>query len=270
MVGTDGVNIEIIPTERGDAARNIKSALLLLEHILKNKKKKAVFFIDECQEIGVVASSKGIEGAIRHVAQETHYLRFIFSGSNRHMLSQMFDNRSRPLYKLCDRITIDRIHQDDYYKFIQNIAKNKWGATFEESVIRKIFELTELHPYYMNALCGRILDSYEEKIPMRPIQVEKVWLAYCEEEKSQTAKELFTLSDLQKKIIINIALGNDQLLTGKESLNLLNATSAAVVKAINSLQQKDYIFQTNSNGGYNLIDPLIKTTIKLHYNNVFQ
>lgn len=109
IVGTDGVNIELIPEKGSDPANVIMESLQMLENILKKKGKKAVFFIDEFQEIGVLANSSGIEGAIRHVAQESENLCFVFSGSNRHILANMFDDRSSPLYMLCDRISIDRI-----------------------------------------------------------------------------------------------------------------------------------------------------------------
>ena len=264
IVGSDGVNLELIPTGETDPARSIKSTLLLLEHILVTKRKKAVFFIDECQEIGIVASNKGIEGAIRHVAQEVQQLTFIFSGSNRYMLGQMFNDRSRPLYKLCDRVTLNRIHKQDYELFIQKISIEQWGDKLPINVISKVFTATELHPYYINVLCGRIWDIFTEKSPTRNTQIEKIWTDYTEEQKSEIAKELSLLSELQKKLIISIALGNNRNLTGKKVLQRLNTTSAAVVKALNVLEDRDYIY-ASANGGYNVLDPLIKMSIKLSY-----
>src|SRR5690606_35752077 len=116
MIGTQGVNLVLIPSEHSDTATNIMDALLALENLLRQKKKRAVIFLDEMQEIGEVAEGKGIEGAIRHVAQETKYLSFVFSGSNRHLLSRMFFHKSRPLYKLCDKIVLERIPEADYKK----------------------------------------------------------------------------------------------------------------------------------------------------------
>ncbi len=113
IVGSDGVNLELIPTGETDPARSIKSTLLLLEHILVTKRKKAVFFIDECQEIGIVASNKGIEGAIRHVAQEVQQLTFIFSGSNRYMLGQMFNDLSVTRGRLIDHKRCLRFTRND-------------------------------------------------------------------------------------------------------------------------------------------------------------
>ncbi len=95
-------------------------------------------------------------------------------------------------------------------------------------------------------------------------QIEKIWTDYTEEQKSEIAKELSLLSELQKKLIISIALGNNRNLTGKKVLQRLNTTSAAVVKALNVLEDRDYIY-ASANGGYNVLDPLIKMSIKLSY-----
>ncbi|MFI4956067.1 MAG: hypothetical protein ACHQAX_02535 [Gammaproteobacteria bacterium] len=115
---------------------------------------KAVFFIDEFQEIGVLPDSSGIEGAIRHVAQESESLCFIFSGSNRHILATMFDDQGSPLYMLCDRINVERIHEKDYVNYLNDVSMKTWKKKLPNEVINEIFNLTEFHPYYINALGG--------------------------------------------------------------------------------------------------------------------
>ncbi len=89
-VGTQGVQLSLLPGKDYDPATAILEALTALEAVLTKKKQRAVLFIDEVQEVGQVAAGKGIEGAIRHVAQETKYLSLVFSGSQRHLLTSMF------------------------------------------------------------------------------------------------------------------------------------------------------------------------------------
>lgn len=264
LVGSDGVSFELYTAEKKDPSKNIKSALILLEHVLAESKKEAVFFIDECQEIGVVAASKGIEGAIRYVAQESTHLRFVFSGSNRHMLDQMFNDRSRPLYKLCDKISVERIHEEDYWAFIQKSAVQKWGRKLSEAVLEKILELTECHPYYVNLICGRIWSHYSESPPPRAENILRIWTEFAEEQKTEVSRELSALSELQKKLIVQIALGAEHNLTGKEMVSLMNTTSAAIVKSLKTLEKRDFIFYAQG-GGARVLDPIIKMSIKLNF-----
>jgi AAA+ ATPase superfamily predicted ATPase len=257
-VGTDGVKIELSRKSSQDDALTIRDVLLILDNVLENTRKKAVFFIDEFQEIGVVASAKGIEGAIRSVAEKSKNLVFIFSGSNRHTLKNMFEDRSRPLYMLCDKIALGRILDNDYIKFINTIAQKKWGEPLSSSFFDELFTVTELHPYYVNLICGRLYITHET-LPTRK-NVEKVWYNYLLEEKSNTAIELSKLSSVQKKVLIIIAQGQQTNLTAKETISNMSTTSASVIKALNSLVQKDYIYEVG-HSTYQIVDPLIRSSI---------
>lgn len=263
IVGTDGVNLELIPEKNSDSANVIMDSLKMLENVLFKKNINAVFFIDEFQEIGILAHSKGIEGAIRHVAQECKNLRFIFSGSNRHILASMFDDRSRPLYMLCDRMTIDRISEKDYTFYLNQVAKKTWKKDLDASVINEIFRLTERHPYYMNVICDKLWVLCADKLPTIE-NVETVWKNYIFQEESKTAKELSSLNTSQKEIMIIMAQGHTKELTSKNMLKKFNLTSAAVVKSLKLLEAQDYIHR-DKNGEYFIIDPLIKASLIQFY-----
>lgn len=267
IVGTDGVNIELIPERGSDPANTIMESLQMLENILAKKNKKAVFFIDEFQEIGVLANSNGIEGAIRHVAQESENLRFIFSGSNRHVLANMFDDRSSPLYMLCDRIIIDRISEQDYIVYLNKVANETWKKNLDQTVIEEIFKLTERHPYYMNVLCDKLWIRCSDNLPTVEI-VLNTWNDYILQEESKIAKDLSSLNTSQKKILIAVAQGISKDLTSKETLQKFNLTSAAIVKSLKLLEEQDYL-NRNKKGEYFIIDPLIKASLILFYPNIF-
>ena len=263
IVGTDGFKIELIPSQESDSISIITESLQMLENVLKKKEIQAVFFIDEFQEIGVLANSKGIEGAIRHVAQESENLRFIFSGSNRHILANMFDDRSRPLYNLCDRITIDRIKECDYVAYINAISKKTWAKYLDKSVFEEIFLLTERHPYYMNVLCDKIWSYCENMLPTNS-DVAQLWQEYIFQEKSKTAKDLSSLNTSQKKLLIAISKGATRDLTSKATLHELDFSSSAITKSLRLLEEGDYI-NRNIDGEYFIVDPLIKSSLMLFY-----
>lgn len=263
VVGTDGINIELIPGKENDSVSVIMESLQMLENILQKKSVKAVFFIDEFQEIGILANSRGIEGAIRHVAQESENLRFIFSGSNRHILANMFDDRSRPLYMICDRIIIDRIDENDYAAYLNKVAKKSWKKQLNKPVIDEIFRITERHPYYMNVVCDKLWRCSGNKLPTAEM-VSSVWKDYVLQEESKIAKDLGSLNISQKKILIAIAQGTSKELTGKITLHKFDLTGAAVIKSLKLLEEQDYI-NKNKKGEYFIVDPLIKSSLMLYY-----
>ena len=257
-IGTDGVTIELTRKEKNDNALAVRDALIILDEVLKKKNKKAVFFIDEFQEIAVVAEAKGIEGAIRSVAEKSKNLVFIFSGSNRHALSSMFDDRSRPLYMLCDKITLGRIDTVDYIHFINKAAIKKWGEPLLNDFFEKLFEFTEMHTYYVNLICGRLFS--EKNSTPTALAIEDYWWQYVIEEKTRTSIELSKLSLIQKKTLILIANGQVNKLTSKNILQKISTTSASVIKALKSLIAKDYVYETDD-ANYKIVDPLIQSSI---------
>ncbi len=254
-IGSSVFKLELTSEHQSDPATNVKEALLLLEKLLEEQKKPAVLLMDEFQNVGVIAQGKGIEGAIRHVAQKTKYLTIIFSGSNRKLLKTMFDDEARPLYKLCWRIGLKRISAEHYYTHLQKAAKLAWNEILSNNLIDKILYLTERHPFYLNKLCDRIWTSYPHH-PPDMAELDRAWLDILEEEKSDAIKEISLLSLGQKNVLRKIAEGRTRLLTGMEMILELQMSSSSVMAALEGLEEKDVIEKEDAQ--YQIISPVVK------------
>jgi uncharacterized protein len=240
---------------RKSPAKIILEALKKLDNTLKSKNKKAVLFFDEFQIISQIAESAAIEGSLRHVAQESKNIVFIFSGSNRNLLNSMFYDRTKPLYKLCDRITLDRISEKDYLPFIKEKTEKKWEKKSSGNVIDTILNLTEKHPYYVNVLCHKLW-----MLPNLPTEqdVERIWHKYAIEEKSNVMNEIGLLSSNQSKMLISIAKYGDKISPmSKEFTSLTKFSLSSASQAIHSLEKMDYLSSSDKNS-YLIVDPLIK------------
>jgi uncharacterized protein len=266
-IGFKGVSISLIPPGSRDATVSIKESLLILENFLAKKKKHAVLFIDEFQEIGALPGAKAIEGAIRHVAQQTKYLLFVFSGSNRHLLANMFDDRSRPLYLLCDRIILGRIDEHHYKIFFNGFAKHLWQQPLTDEVLQAIFITAERHPYYTNVLCNYLWKKYENGNETPALaSVAECWQEYIKIEKDRVIRELSVLNFSQRKVLTAIAFGFSHEFTGKVFLNKVDLAGSSVHKALEVLEEKDFIGISDI-GNYFIIDPLIKAALLFYYND---
>ena len=235
-------------------AKTVLSVLQKLDAILKKKNKKAVLFFDEFQRLCQI-TDVALEGAIRHVAQESKHISFVFSGSNRHLLAQMFDDRAKPLYKLCDRITLDRMLKEHYLPFMQSKAKLQWRQQLDEEVVDAILEWTQRHPYYVNLLCHRLW--FAELTPNLKT-VEASWHSYCFEEKSNVMNELELLSGNQGKMLMAIAkYGDSALPMSGEFLGLAQFSPSSASQAVQALHKKDYLY-LDEQGRYHVLDPMVK------------
>ncbi|MFN7097620.1 MAG: AAA family ATPase [Gammaproteobacteria bacterium] len=265
-IGITGFSLELIPERNNDVAVNILDALMALEHVLAKKKQRVLFFIDEFQEISHLAEAKAIEGAIRHFAQSTKHVVFIFSGSNRHLLINMFNDRSRPLYLLCDRIQLNRITVADYKIHLNKIAFDTWKAALSETTFQKIINYTECHPFYVNILCDRLW-SHLNNLPTVN-DVETVWLSYVNEQRTETRRELLTLGTAQLKMLVAIASGENHALTRLEIQQKLKLTSSAITQALQALEEKDYI-EKQEERIFVIINPLLKASLLQYYHDYF-
>jgi hypothetical protein len=235
----------------------ILKSLEKLHDLAKNKKKHVILFLDEFQIVGEVTHNHAIEAAIREAAQKSTHVAYIFSGSNRHLMEQMFYDRKRPFYKLCDQIRLNRIDADEYTKHINMAAKKTWRKVLSEKTLEVIYLLTELHPYYVNKLCSLLWQT--GKLPTEK-DVSSVWKQFVLENKSIVERELALLSINQRKLLIFLATHSTNEIFSKKITHKLNLTSSSVQRSIEPLIEKDYLFMDDKKF-YRILDPLIKAVL---------
>lgn len=254
-VGGEQFTLELSSDNETDPATHVMEGLMLLEKLLAEKNKYAVFLMDEFQMVGVIAQGKGIEAAIRHVAQKTKHLTILFSGSNRKLLQTMFEDENRPLYKLCWKLTLSRISLEHYHNHLQHAAKLFWKQPMPEAVFDAIMRYTERHPYFVNKLCDRLLIDHATKPPSLH-HVDAAWQQMIEEEKSDVVKEISLLSAGQKVVLMHIVQHPNLLLTSKQSMLAMQMTSSSIITALEGLEEKDIIERLDH--GYQVINPIVK------------
>ncbi len=252
--GDDIATLELIPKQHINQAIVISEALLLLDKLLHEKDKKAVIFFDEFQEIAKISKQSNIEGAIRTAAQEMQNLSIIFSGSIRSLLLRMFEDESRPLYKLCRKLKLERIAANDYKKHLNKISLETWDKELAEQSFNEIMHYSSTHPYYVNYLCD-ILWQECDKLPTAN-DVKKAWAIVVEEEWSDASKEVSLLSLNQRKMLKYIATHAAVNLTSQETSRELMMATSTTTSALEALIEKDYI-EIDGSGHYKIINPVI-------------
>lgn len=257
VVGTDHMKLELALVDNSNPAENIAEALLILEKLLGEKNKRAVLLLDEFQEIGVMENGRGIEGAIRHAAQETQQLAIIFCGSNPHLLSAMFEDERRPLYKLCRKLVLDRMNAEHYQKHLQPIAVLLWKSPLNDDVFNKIMMVTERHPYYVNYLCDALAADCET-LPTR-VDVENAWAQVVNEEKSDLLKDYFSLAHNQRCVMKHIANYGGANLYSAVMAKRMDIAVNSISRAVSALLEKDYIEKAAKE--YRLIVPVYKVLL---------
>lgn len=250
--GNISLELKLESTQTNHAT--IKNAIESLEELLKKHKKQIVFFIDEMQDIVHTTMCGEIEATLRFYAQKTKNIAFIFSGSNRKLLKEIFDDRTRPLFKMCDRLNLGRITQHDYQHFLNVASLKKWRSKLPQECLNMLLELTERHSYYINYLCSRL---WQSNTPPTIEQIKNTWHKIAEEETSNIAMDIDSLSVNQKKLLNYVAhkgiLINP---TAQEHQHKVHLTSRGIMQCLKGLLEKDILEKINE--GIRITDPILK------------
>lgn len=284
---TNGFGIQFSHETSGfDPVEQVYDALKSLTRLAESKKKRVLLFFDEFQDIASADNSRSIQGAIRNIAQDTSSLVFVFSGSNRHLLLELFDDKNKPLYMLCDKMNLNRMSSKDYKPYIQEAAKDVWGTTIEDVVLNKILTLAELHPFYVNLLCHELWKEKSPPTGKKPQtfgdddtygkipdvdDVTQAWIACYETEERRLVSELENLTTNQQDILKAIAQNPIDEPNSQKFLMAAGLPLSSVRTGIKSLVEKDMLYRVQKEdanipnlkkGQYRVLDPLLAYALR--------
>jgi len=240
--------------------KSISELLLALDQFASKARKSCVVVFDEFQQIGELKENHAVEAAIRHAVERSQHISYIFCGSKHHLLNEMFSNKSRPLYHLCDLMTIDRIDTSCYYTFLNKMAKNKWKKLLSNDAINEIIHLTENHPYYVNALCRRLWHNNEAPTID---YVRNVWDNYVNQQSAWITDDLSHLTLNRRKVITALAYESTHEPQGQDFSDRVGLNPSGIKKCLIDLQKLDMIY-LNKKGYYYVLDPAVAYFIRQH------
>ena len=156
MTGNPYVSMDIRNSE------DMELSLEALFSIIRAQKKNVILAIDEFQEIDKYPDSR-LAATLRKHLQSANNLSIIFSGSKRNMITNLFTNPKRSLYRTTQLFELGKIQKSTYLSFIQYHFKQGLRKIDEQSV-SEILEWTSLHTYYTQYFCHRLFESGVKKI----------------------------------------------------------------------------------------------------------
>lgn len=200
---------------------DIHAPELTLEEIfryLEQADKPCIFAIDEFQQIAQYPE-KNVEALLRAHIQKMNNCLFIYAGSNRHILENMFNSAAKPFYNSAEQIYLDRIPKDAYTKFA-NEQFSKAGRTILPEAVSLAYDLFEGHTYYVHNVLHNVFAYLNSDKVIDKDDINKTLSDILEEKGRTFASVMNQLNYQQKETLIAIAK------EGKAS----SVTSVAFVK----------------------------------------
>ena len=114
---------------------------------LAHADKPCIVAIDEFQQIAKYPE-KNIEAQLRTHIQKLRNCNFIFAGSERHMMQEMFTSAARPFYHSADMLELKAIVPEIYIPFIAGHFEKR-NRRIAPDDIERVYNLFKGHTYYV-------------------------------------------------------------------------------------------------------------------------
>lgn len=255
-------NLPTFNVELGDIERPEYTLKEIFQY-LSQADKPCIIAIDEFQQI-TKYPEKNIEALLRTHIQQSDNCNFIFAGSERHIMQEMFTSSARPFYQSSDMLELGAIPPEIYIPFVSGHFEKR-GRRITAENVEKVYNIFQGHTYY-------IQKTFNESFADTPEGEE------CTLEIIQTAIDNIIASNetIFREILSNIPEKQKELLyaVAKEGL-AENITSASFIKrhslasassvqaAAKTLLSKDVI--TVNNKVYSVTDRLFAMWINTLY-----
>jgi hypothetical protein len=132
--------------------------------IARRRDRKVVVVLDEFQRI-LDYPSDIVERTLRSLIQDQPAVSYLFLGSRKHLIRQMFLDQNRPLYRSGSHYPLGPIATEDWIPFIKTrFLKSDRGIETEQ--VRDICDITGGHPFYTQHLCNVIWELGEAGKPI--------------------------------------------------------------------------------------------------------
>lgn len=211
-----------------------------------------IIAIDEFQQIGEY-KEKNIEALLRTKIQRCNRAHFIFSGSKRHMMSNMFNSPSKPFYQSAISMGLDPIPVDVYTDFASRMFQQN-DKMIDKDVIETVWKQYDGYTWFvqmmMNELFALTPTGGTCKSEIIPVARRNVIMS-----QENVYKDLLSnLAPKQKMILQAIAKdGIAQNITSSKFIKKYNLNSASSVQAAVKLLLKNDLI-THTDNGYRVYD----------------
>ena len=245
---------------------DIKNPEYTLEEIffyLEQNEKPVIMVIDEFQQI-TKYPEKNTEAILRSHMQQMSNTTFVYAGSERTILQEMFISSKRPFYNSAEIMHLGPINEDVYVEFAHSLFTER-SRIIDSEPIRDTFKLFEGNTFYMQ----RTMNAAFADTPKK---------AVCNEDTiKRSIYSLLTSSEvIYREILSNIpaaakltlyAIAKDKVAKSPLSGTFINKhalpSASSVQNSLQRLMKSGLI--SRSEDGYAMTDPLFRIFINSLY-----
>jgi AAA+ ATPase superfamily predicted ATPase len=219
-----------------------------------SKKQKLLVVFDEFQEVAKY-SEAGFEKRLRKIIQGHRNISYIFSGSQKHILIEMFDSAKRAFYKMARSYPLKNIEMQDYVDWAQKLFQRK-NINVDKEIISDIVERCDYQPMYIQQFLFDLWRSNTVNLAA----LDEIQKAIIISQKNQFIVLWDLLTRNQKKALWLVAETGGEGIYSAEQLQRVGFNSGSVLqRALMSLVEKEIL---SKNGTFQFQDAMLKKWVQ--------
>ena len=241
-----------VPT--GSGAVVLEELLAVVEGLAAHRGRRVVIAFDEFQE---VASVKGLERTLRTVLQKQRLTTYLFSGSKRSLLTDMFSDPNRPFFQFSEHMILAPIPREALYMYVAQRFKDSEVAC-PAPLIEDIIKAAEGHPHFTQYFAATLWELLRSPAST-PQPLDVAWRLRVISGLDPVFRMVFDrLTPHQRRLILHLAAhGSDNLFSETVRGAAGLASSSTLSSTLKSLISQEIITKTG-NGSYTLLNPAFK------------
>lgn len=161
-IGIDPNSSFSVSLDWNEIKKSPEEILNLPEVISKKKNIRIIVCLDEFQNISFFDDALAFQKKLRAHWQHHKIASYCLYGSKRHMMTELFEDKSMPFYMFGDVMFLDKIPESYWIEFIvRSFEKTK--KQINEEIAKRIAQTMENHPYFVQQL-SHVVWNLTEKI----------------------------------------------------------------------------------------------------------
>ena len=215
--------------------------------------------LDEFQTIAEYKDVK-MEALLRTYIQQLHNVHFIFAGSKKHIMTEMFVSAKRPFYRSTQMMHIDVIDEKAYYAFAAHHL-TAHGQRMSEETFHELYTLVKGYTWNIQTLLNRLYQSGIEQVDYNTVLVALNQILQEEMPSYQMICRLIT--DRQLQVLRAIAKEGAVKEPGSSAfLQKYQLGAYSTVRSIiQNLVEKELIYQQDD-GSYRVYENFFRLWLK--------
>ena len=221
--------------------------------------------IDEFQQIRNYPENN-VEALLRTHIQRLNNVTFLFCGSKRHLMLDIFSSERNPFYRSTEFLALDKIPADSYAEFIQQKFRQA-DIDIDTEAVSYILDWTRRHTYFTQRLCHTVFNMAEKSVDVDFVKQAAVGILQSDTIVFNQYQQILTAG--QWDFLIAVAKeGEARQITSQKFLQKYKLGNASSVnRMVKSLIEKDLLNEDTENGKpvYSLNDVFLSRWLASKY-----